>query len=92
MTELVWDRADARRARRPAAALGGEEGHWSDPTTLDVVLRYGMKWRDGKPVTIDDVMFSYQAPMGDKSPMYKPFVDEHRLRSRRPAPTACASS
>ncbi|MBM3598136.1 MAG: twin-arginine translocation pathway signal protein, partial [Alphaproteobacteria bacterium] len=29
----------------------------------------------GKPVTADDVVFSFEAPaMGDKSPMYKPFV------------------
>ena len=37
-------------------------------------LRAGMKWHDGKPVTVDDVMFSFEAPAGDKAPMYKPFV------------------
>ena len=35
-----------------------------------------MKWHDGKPVTIDDVIFSFTAPAGDKAPMYKPFVTD----------------
>nr|WP_235913818.1 ABC transporter substrate-binding protein [Pseudoroseomonas coralli] len=46
-----------------------------DPTTIDVVLRAGQKWHDGKPVTVEDVVFSFEAPAtSDKSPMYKPFV------------------
>ena len=35
-----------------------------------------MKWHDGQPVTLDDVIFSFQAPAGDKAPMYKPFVTD----------------
>ena len=49
---------------------------WVDDTTIDIKLRAGMKWHDGKPVTIDDVIFSFTAPAGDKAPMYKPFVTE----------------
>ena len=34
-----------------------------------------MTWSDGQPVTIDDAVFSLQAPgYADKAPMYKPFV------------------
>ena len=33
-----------------------------------------MTWHDGQPVTVDDVIFSFQAPAGEMSPMYKPFV------------------
>ena len=34
-----------------------------------------MKWSDGQPVTIEDAVFSLTAPdIGDKAPMYKPFV------------------
>jgi peptide/nickel transport system substrate-binding protein len=33
-----------------------------------------MKWHDGQPLTVDDVVFSFTAPAGDMSPMYKPFV------------------
>jgi peptide/nickel transport system substrate-binding protein len=32
-------------------------------------------WSDGQPVTIEDAAFSLEAPaIGDKAPMYKPFV------------------
>lgn len=31
-----------------------------DPTTYDVTIRKGMKWHDGKPVTAEDVKFSYE--------------------------------
>jgi peptide/nickel transport system substrate-binding protein len=33
-----------------------------------------MTWHDGQPVTVEDVIFSFQAPAGEMSPMYKPFV------------------
>jgi peptide/nickel transport system substrate-binding protein len=33
-----------------------------------------MKWHDGRPVTADDVIFSFMAPGSDEVPMYKPFV------------------
>ena len=45
------------------------------PTTVELTIRDGMKWHDGSPVTIEDAVFSLQAPgFGDKSPMYRPFV------------------
>ena len=74
-TELVWDRLmriGPDGLPRPWAA---ESVTRPTPTTVDVVLRPGMKWHDGKPVTIEDAVFSLEAPgMGDKSPMYRPFV------------------
>jgi len=75
VTELVWDRimrigSDGRP--RPWAA---ESVTWIDATTADVVLRGGMKWHDGAPVTLDDVIFSFAAPgTGNEAPMYRPFV------------------
>jgi len=33
---------------------------WLDDKTLDVTLRTGMKFHDGKPVTAEDVAFSYE--------------------------------
>jgi len=33
-----------------------------------------MKWHDGKPVTSEDVKFSYEAPLTGEVPMYQPFV------------------
>ena len=74
VTELIWDRlmrvgADGLPA--PSAATNVE---WVDNQTCNVTLRDGMTWHDGQPVTIDDVIFSFTAPAGDMSPMYKPFV------------------
>ena len=74
VTELIWDRlfrVGADGLPRPWAA---EKADWVDSITLDVTLRRGMKWHDGRPVTADDVIFSFTAPMGDEIPMYKPFV------------------
>src|SRR5678815_6150134 len=58
---------------RPWAA---EKVDWVDDKTVEIKLRAGMKWHDGKPVTIDDVIFSFEAPAGAKAPMYKPFVTD----------------
>ncbi len=74
-TELVWDRLmriGPDGLPRPWAA---ESVTRPTETTVDVTLRSGMKWHDGQPVTIDDAVFSLEAPgYADKSPMYKPFV------------------
>ena len=74
-TELVWDRLmriGPDGLPRPWAA---ESVTRPTATEVDVVLRSGMKWHDGKPVTIEDAVFSLEAPgFGDKSPMYRPFV------------------
>ncbi len=74
-TELVWDRLmriGPDGLPRPWAA---EAVTRPTPTTVEVTLRAGMKWHDGKPVTIEDAVFSLEAPgYGDKSPMYRPFV------------------
>jgi peptide/nickel transport system substrate-binding protein len=77
LTDLIWDRLmriGPDGMPRPWAA---EKIEWTDPTTIEGTLRAGMTWHDGKPVTVDDVLFSFQAPaMGDKAPMYKPFVSD----------------
>jgi len=74
-TELVWDRLmriGPDGLPRPWAA---ETVTRPTETTVEVTLRPGMKWHDGKPVTIEDAVFSLEAPgYADKSPMYKPFV------------------
>jgi peptide/nickel transport system substrate-binding protein len=74
ITELVWDRllrVGPDGLPKPWAA---ESYKWIDPTTIDVTLRPDLKWHDGTPVTLDDVIYSFTAPQGDKAPMYTPFV------------------
>jgi peptide/nickel transport system substrate-binding protein len=104
ITDLIWDRLmriGPDGMPRPWAA---EKVAWVDDTTVDVTLRAGMSWHDGKPVTIDDVIFSFEAPaMGDKAPMYKPFVSDIasldrtgefslRIKLKRPNTTFFTSS
>jgi peptide/nickel transport system substrate-binding protein len=75
ITELVWDRLMRIGPDGLVRPWAAEKVAWVDDTTLDATIRAGMKWHDGKPVTVEDVIFSFEAPaMGDKSPMYKPFV------------------
>ncbi len=74
VTELIWDRimrVGPDGLPTPSAATAVE---WVDGQTVNVTLRDGMTWHDGQPVTADDVVFSFQAPAGEMSPMYKPFV------------------
>jgi peptide/nickel transport system substrate-binding protein len=74
VTDLVWDRlmrVGPDGLPRPWAA---ESVAYLDATTVEVKLRSGMTWHDGEPLTADDVLFSFAAPAGERSPMYKPFV------------------
>ncbi|GIO08616.1 hypothetical protein J31TS6_46440 [Brevibacillus reuszeri] len=75
VTELIWDRLmriDKDGLPKPWAA---ESVTWKADTQVEIKLRAGMKWHDGKPVTAEDVKFSYEAPMTGEVPMYKPFVE-----------------
>ncbi|MBM3522100.1 MAG: twin-arginine translocation pathway signal protein [Alphaproteobacteria bacterium] len=75
VTDLVWDRlarVGPDGLPRPWAA---ESITADGDRTFNVVMRDGMKWHDGQPVTLDDVIFSFEAPaQGNNVPMYKPFV------------------
>jgi peptide/nickel transport system substrate-binding protein len=75
LTEIIWDRLMRMGPDGLPIPWAAEKVMHVDPSTIDCVLRPGQKWHDGKPMTVDDVVFSFKAPgMGDKSPMYKPFV------------------
>ena len=77
VTELVWDRLARVGPDGLPQPWAAEKIEWVNPTTVDVTLRAGMNWHDGKPVTIDDVIYSFEAPaMGNKVPMYKSAVGD----------------
>lgn len=40
-------------------------------TTIDIVIRDGMKWHDGKPVTAEDVKFSFDYQKKWKAPFFR---------------------
>jgi peptide/nickel transport system substrate-binding protein len=102
--EITWDRLMRIGPDGLAKPWAAETVTRPDPITVDVKLRSGMKWSDGKPVTIDDAVFSLTAPgIGDKSPMYKPFVvnidsvtatgpDTLRIKLKRPDAAFLVSS
>jgi len=37
-----------------------ESGQWKDATTYEVKMRSGLTWSDGKPLTADDVKFTFE--------------------------------
>jgi peptide/nickel transport system substrate-binding protein len=76
ITDLIWDRLMRIGPDGVPQPWAAESVTQTDETTIDIKLRAGMSWHDGKPVTIEDVIFSFTAPAGDKAPMYKPFVTE----------------
>ncbi len=76
ITELIWDRLMRIGPDGLPQPWAAESYKWVDETTLELTLRDGMTWHDGQPVTVEDVIFSFEAPaMGDEAPMYKPFVE-----------------
>jgi peptide/nickel transport system substrate-binding protein len=74
VTDLVWDRLMRVGTDGLPKTWAAESVKFTSPTTVEAKLRAGMKWHDGKPVTAEDVIYSFEAPAGNKSPMYKPFV------------------
>ena len=76
ITDLIWDRLMRIGPDGQPQPWSAESVEWKDDKTIAIKLRAGMKWHDGKLVTVDDVIFSFTAPAGDKAPMYKPFVTE----------------
>ncbi len=75
ITELVWDRLARVGPDGLTQPWAAEKIDWVNPTTIEATIRAGMTWHDGRPVTAEDVMFSFEAPaMENKVPMYRPFV------------------
>lgn len=74
VTDLVWDRLMRVGPDGLPRPWSAESVTTVNPTTIDVKMRPGLMWHDGRPVTLDDVIFSFQAPAGGEAPMYRPFV------------------
>ena len=75
ITELIWDRMMRIGPDGLATPWAAESVAWGDDAkSVTVTLREGMMWHDGELVTIEDVVFSFTAPV-KYAPMYKPFVD-----------------
>lgn len=74
-TELVWDRLARVGLDGLPEPWTAEKIEWVNDTTIDATIRAGQTWHDGKPLTAEDVIYSFEAPaIENKVPMYKPFV------------------
>jgi peptide/nickel transport system substrate-binding protein len=75
VSDMIWDhlmRVDIHGDPVPWAA---ESVRFVDPTTIEAVIRDGMKFHDGTPVTAEDVQYSFQLPaMKNKTPQFYPNV------------------
>jgi len=74
VTELIWDRLMRIGPDGLAKPWAAESVKWEDNKTVTVKIRSGMMWHDGKPVTAEDVAFSFGAPKSGEAPMYAPFT------------------
>jgi len=74
ITELIWDRLMRMGQDGLPKPWAAKSVEWLNKTKVKVVLREGMKWHDGKPVTVEDVKFSFEVPKTGEAPMYRPFV------------------
>lgn len=75
LTELIWDRLMRMDVNGLAAPWAAEKVEWITDDQVKITLRENMKWHDGKPVTVEDIKFSFEVPLSGEVPMYKPFVE-----------------
>ena len=59
-------------APRPWAATGYKI---LDSTTIDVTIREGMRWHDGRPLTVEDVKFTFDYHIKWKAPFFVVSLD-----------------
>lgn len=75
VTDLVWDKLTRVGLDGEAAPWAAESFKWTSDTTMEVVVRDGMRFHDDTPVTMDDVLWSFEMPAHkDKTPQFYPFV------------------
>lgn len=74
MNELIWDRLVRIGPDGLPQPWAAESFRFVDERTVDVVVRAGMTFHDGRPVTMEDVVFSFEAAANEKAPMFRPFM------------------
>ncbi len=75
VTDLIWDKLTRVGLDGEPRPWGADSFKWTSDTTMEVVVRDGMKFHDGTPVTMEDVLYSFELPAHkDKTPQFYPFV------------------
>lgn len=64
---LIYDRLMQVNPKGVPEKWAAEEIKTVSDTTIDVTIRAGMKFHDGKPVTAEDIKFSFEYPAKTKS-------------------------
>ena len=72
--ELLYDRLVRVGPDGLPKPWAADSYEWKGDKTIVVKLRQGMKWHDGRPVTPEDVKFSFEAAVSGEAPMYAPFA------------------
>lgn len=75
VTDLVWDKLTRVGLDGEVVPWAAESFKWTGDTTMEVVVRDGMMFHDNTPVTMGDVLYSFELPTHkDKTPQFFPFV------------------
>ncbi len=75
VTDLVWDKLARVSLDGEPVPWAAESFKWTGDTTMEVVVRDGMRFHDGTPVTMEDVVYSFTLPSNPaKTPQFYPFV------------------
>jgi peptide/nickel transport system substrate-binding protein len=73
--DMIWDHLMRVDIRGDAVPWAAESVRWADTTSCEVVLREGMLFHDGQPVTAEDVRYSFEVPrIKGKCPQFYPNV------------------
>ena len=75
VTDLLWDKLLRVGLDGEVVPWAADSFKWTSDTTMEVVVRQGMRFHDDTPVTMDDVLYSFEMPTHkDKTPQFYPFV------------------
>jgi len=72
---IIYDRLMQIDPDGKAVKWAAEDVKTVDDTTIEVTIRPGMKFHDGKPVTSEDVKFSFEYPTRVKSPSFMAILE-----------------
>ena len=72
---LIYDRLVQIDSKGAPQKWAADDIKTIDDTHIEVTIRSGMKFHDGRPVTVDDVKFSFEYPARVKSGYYMGIVE-----------------